>query len=203
VPRAEATAVDHDEAVARLLGLLRTGEQSAELAFGRMARRVSPVAGAQAQHTLAGIAADEARHDRMLVTGAAAASVVAIRPEAAVRRFFVGLQSRELGIHLARVAALDGCVCQVLAGVLSANVRARLPPPLVAALVTIRRDEGRHVRVARDLVGAIGTPPATVHDVDLATRHAFSGVLASFDASLSALGLDVDALSRRVQRHAD
>lgn len=203
MPRTEATAVDHEEAVARLLGLLRTGEQSAQVAFGRMARRVSPVAGAHAQHALAGIAVDEARHDRLLAAGAAAASVVAIRPEASVRRFFVGLQSREFGIHLARIAALDGCVCQVLSVVLSARVRARLPLPLVAALVTIRGDEGRHVRVARDLARAIGITPATVDEVDLATRHAFASVLASFDTSLSALGINVDALRRRVQRRAE
>jgi hypothetical protein len=62
----------HIHAVARLVGLLRAGEQSAEQAFGRIAGRLSASQFAHALPSLRAIAADEARHDRLLARAARA-----------------------------------------------------------------------------------------------------------------------------------
>lgn len=184
------------EAIARLLGLLRTGEQSAEVAFRRMS--ASPAVEGTVRTTLLSIAADEARHDRLLATGSAATGVAAIPPERAVRRFFARLQSRELGTHLARVAGLDACVCQVLACVVGAG--GGLPGPLAIALHTIRQDEGRHVRLARELARRVGTSEATMSELELDTRRAFAQVVTTFDDAFEALGVDVETLGRRIRR---
>jgi hypothetical protein len=194
---------DHIHAVACLVGLLRAGEQSAEQAFGRIAGRLSATQFAHALPSLRAIAADEARHDRLLARAAGAidGEWFGLRP--GVQRFFMRLESRDPRIHLSRIASLDGAVCQLLSAVLSkgfGTAHTTLPHPVLATLVTIRADEGRHVRIARALARELGQDAASFRAFDLETRHRFSDVLGHFDRALATLGLDTVALRRRIRR---
>lgn len=187
-------------AVSQLLGLLRTGEQSAELAFRRITRRLKPAGAAYAQHALAAIAEDEARHDHWLVAAADEVGIIATPTSESVRRFFVRLESRDFGAHLARIATLDGCVCQILSCVLAGPSRSRIPPPLAAVLVRIRRDEAGHVRTTRSLAREFGADLTTARALELETRSAFSSVIAGYESAFDALGVDTGALARRIRR---
>lgn len=193
----------HIHAIASLVGLLRAGEQSAEQAFGRIAGRLSATQYAHALPTLRAIAADEARHDRLLAGAARAidAEWFGLRPP--VQRFFMRLESRDPRNHLSRIASLDGAVCQLLSAVLSKRLGAApapLPHAVLATLVKIRADEGRHVRLARALARDLGQDAVSFRAFDLETRHRFADVLGHFDGALATLGLDTVALRRRIRR---
>jgi hypothetical protein len=194
---------NHPDAVACLVGLLRAGEQSAEQAFGRIAGRLSATQFAHALPSLRALAADEARHDRLLARAAGAIDGEWFRVPPRVQRFFMRLESREPRIHLSRIASLDGAVCQLLSAVLSKGLGtplATLPQPLLTTLVTIRGDEGRHVRIARALTRELGQDAASFRAFDLETRHRFSDVLCQFDGALATLGLDTVTLRGRIRR---
>jgi len=194
---------DHVHAVACLVELLRAGEQSAEQAFGRIAGRLSATQFAYALPSLRAIAADEVRHDRLLARAARATGAEWFGLPPGVRRFFMRLESRDPRIHLSRIASLDGAVCQLLSALLAKGLdtaHPTLPQPLVATLVTIRADEGRHVRMARMLARELGQDAASFRAFDLETRHRFSGVLGHFDGPLATLGLDTATLRRRIRR---
>jgi hypothetical protein len=194
---------DHAHAVACLVGLLRAGEQSAEQAFGRVAGRLSATQFAHALPSLRVIAADEARHDRLLARAAGAIDGEWFRVRPGVQRFFMRLESRDPRIQLSRIASLDGAVCQLLSAVLSKGLgtaRTTLPHPVLATLVTIRADEGRHVRIARALARELGQDAASFRAFDLETRHRFSRVLGHFDGALATVGLDTVMLHTRIRR---
>jgi hypothetical protein len=133
--------------VATLLALLRVGEQSAICAFNRIAGRMSAGELQLAAPRLTALICDEQRHDHVLAAHCATLPHVVVG-DAMTRRFFRGLESRESTVHLARVAALDACVCQVLTRVLAPTQR-KLGDSLVVLLSRIRCDEARHVRTAR------------------------------------------------------
>jgi hypothetical protein len=116
-----------------------------------------------------------------------------------VRRFFLRLESREIGVHLARVASLDACVCQTLAAVLNAKPQ-WLHSTLVVALGEIRRDEGRHVKLTKSLAQNMGVSPELLRDVGAETRHGFDAVLAIYEAALFDLGVDTQTLHHRIRR---
>jgi hypothetical protein len=193
---------DHAQAMACLVGLLRAGEQSAEQAFGRIAGRLSATQFAHALPSLRAIAADEARHDRLLARAAAAIDGEWFRVGPCVRRFFMRLESRDPRTHLSRIASLDGVVCQLLSALLSKGLgpAQTLPHPVPATLVTIRADEGRHVRIARALARELGQDAASFRTFDLETRDRFSGVLGHFEGAFATLGLDTVALRGRIRR---
>lgn len=190
------------EAAGRLLGLLRAGEQSAMLTFGRLSRRLSAASEARARQALLELEADECRHDLLLATTAASMGISAVRPAARVRHFFLKMESRELAVHLARVAALDSCVCQLLARVLSPKQGAKLPAILAQALTQIQRDEGRHVRVARALALDLGVGAAVLHEQNDATRYAFAQVIDQYEPAFIDLGVAFEPLRQRIARDA-
>jgi hypothetical protein len=186
-----------------LLGLLRAGEQSAEAAFGRIARRLQPATAARVNHALHLIQQDEQRHTILLRNAADASCMQHCRPTASARRFFARLESRDLAVHLGRIAALDACVCQVLSRILAAGSRATMPPALQQALTTIRRDEGHHVKNARALAVDLGIDPAHLRNIELETRQAFDLVLGCYEASFLSLGIHAESLRRRIRRDLD
>jgi hypothetical protein len=195
-----ARALSGNPAVASLLGLLRAGEQSAALAFGRLLRRLPAAAAERTGAVLGAIRADEACHDALLARAATVCAVSPQVPPALARRFFLQLESRELATQLARIAALDGCVCQVLARVLAAGDGSTLPIALASALERIRRDEGRHVRAARVLAREHGLDESMFHVLDLETRRSFDRVLAWYEPAFVVLGVDAQALRRDIRR---
>ena len=187
-------------AVGLLLGLLRTGEQSAHVAFRRLSRRLPPASTRYVHHALSSIAIDEATHDQWLATAAASAGISASPAPVGVRRFFVRLESRDIRIHLVRIAALDACVCQILSCVLALRRPSCIPPALIAALAAIRKDEAVHVRTTRGLARDFGVDPVAAHALELDTRGEFGLVLAHYGAAFDALGLDTEMLQRRISR---
>ena len=184
---------------AALLALLRAGEQSAGAAFDRIAHRLSPGQMVLAAPDLAQLVADERRHDAVLAAHAEVLPVTAVG-DAATRRFFRRLESRETCVHLARVATLDACVCQVLSRVLAAPVQEFLNPSLIEALWGIRRDEGRHVRVTRRLALEFDIETARFRQIGFEVRAEFASLLLSRAPAFEALGVDSTALIARVRR---
>ena len=193
-------SLEADAAAANLLALLRAGEQSAQHAFARMARRLPAAAAAQTRAVLAGIEADEVRHDRWLARSADVAGLIQVKPPPTVRRFFLRLESREIGVHLLRIAALDACVCQMLAAVLRDVGRPGIPAPMARTLGAIRRDEGRHVRASRNLAQQLAIETSLWREVCAETRTAFDAVLVHYEPSLHALGVDGSQLRQRIRR---
>lgn len=184
---------------ASLLALLRAGEQSAAAAFDRIAHRLSPGQMALAAPALTRLVSDERRHDAILAAHAQALPA-AIVGDAATRRFFRRLESREPGVHLARIAALDACVCQVLGRVLAAPVDEWLTASLIRSLWAIRRDEGRHVRETRGLALALGVEPQRFREIGGDVRTGFAALLSRCAMTFDALGVDAADLIARVRR---
>ena len=188
-------------ATAELLGLLRAGEQSALATFSRIARRLPDAAAVHARSIVGRLADEEAHHDQLLNRAAIFHGVIAVRPAAEVRQFFLRLESRDLGVHLSRVASLDSCVCQVLAGVVSGLPGALLPKRLAQVLLQIRRDEGRHVRVVRGLAFDLGVSSDTLDNQNDETRRAFARVVLHYESAFRDLGVDFDEMRRRIARN--
>lgn len=186
---------------ATLIAMLRAGEQSAFAAFGGILLRLSPGEHGLAAPHLAQLIADEERHERALAVHADRLPGVAAN-DAMTRRFFRSLESREPRIHLARIAALDGCVCQVLASVLAQNSQRPAANSLFDLLSTIRTDEAHHVRVTRNLCCALGSDAESTKAIVFEVRHGFAGLLASRADSFAALGVDAGALILRIRRES-
>jgi len=185
--------------VATLLALLRAGEQSAALAFNRIAHRLSAGELALAAPQLIGLIDDEERHDAALVVHCATLPSVIIT-NSATRRFFRGLESREATVHLARIAALDACVCQVLSRLLARADPQPLGEPLRSLLARIRADEARHVRVSRDLARLLGADTTLLRLVNAEVRHRFAPLLESHASAFEALGVDHPHLIATIRR---
>ena len=181
--------------------MLRAGEQSAYAAFGGILLRLSPGEHALATPQLAKLISDEQRHERALGVHADRLPRVAAS-DAMTRRFFRGLESREPAIHLARVAALDGCVCQVLASVLAQYSQRSAADSLFDLLSTIRTDEAHHVRVTRNLCRALGSDAESMKAIAFEVRHGFAGLLATRADNFAALGVDAGALISRIRRES-
>ncbi|HEX3396732.1 MAG TPA: hypothetical protein VHS76_08515 [Steroidobacteraceae bacterium] len=141
---------------------------------------------------------DERRHDIQL--SEAAAGLPLVSADFGARHFFRRLETREPGVHLARIAALDACSCQLLSRMLAPAVRSLLPPSLANTLAAIRRDEGSHVRTARHLAGALGVDSGRFREITGVVRHAFAGVLETRAAYFEALGIDSSLLIQSIYR---
>lgn len=184
-------------AVAELVDVLAFGEDSAALTFEHMAKRCS---GAALHIALKGIAADESRHQLWLAR--LQQSLPSLTPDPAyakrLRRFFYRLAHEDLQVHFARIFALDSAVCQLLA-----TLQSRCPPLLAAAIdpvfCRIRRDEARHVGVAR---WAAGPLLGTSRGKNLVTevREGLTQVLAYRATAFETLGVDPDWLFSRLRR---
>ena len=188
---------DIPRATDTLLSLLRLGEQLAEGAFDRISRAFAGTPLDRYQAVLLRVSDDERRHDRLLSTFAR--PDMPPRVDRKARRFYLNLRDPEPGIHLARIAALDGCVCQIISHVLAVRTPV-LALPLRDVLAHIRRDEGHHVRIARRLTLERGTPAQLLDVIDDETRAAFSSVLARYTDEFTALGVDADNLLRCIHR---
>lgn len=187
-------------ALAQLLGLLCAGESSATAAIGRIGARLAPAAAARAGGTLAAVAADEARHERLLSAVSARTCIAPILPGRTARRFFARLESRDPQIHAARVASLDGCVCQILGVVLGASNAGLIPTPVASLLAMIRRDEARHVRAMRTVARDLAVDASALRSIDLETRARFLAVLAVYEPHFASLGVEWGTVSARIRR---
>lgn len=172
--------------LADALPFLRCGEESAVHAFGR---RLTLVAGRAEQTALDAITADEQRHAAWLEALAAALPTPTAPPDAvAMAAFFRGLLTRDPALHFARIAALDLAVCAILRPLAAPRGGLAAAPEVVAGLASIRRDEARHVRVARHCAATLGFAAAGQRSLDLAMRAELAGLLGPVQASLARLG---------------
>jgi hypothetical protein len=185
--------------VATLLALLRAGEQSAAAAFSRIARRLSAGEISVSLRPLSALIEDEERHDNALATFGSLLPPIALG-DPATRRFFRRLESREPTVHLARVAALDACVCQILTRVLAYADQRVLEPRLTALLSGIRADEARHVRVTRELARLLGADLALLRGVNAEVRNGFVPLLLARAQAFEALRVDSTRLVALIRR---
>ncbi len=185
--------------VATLLALLRAGEQSAASAFSRIARRLSAGELQLAAPRLTALIADEQRHDLALAAHCDMLPHVIVG-DAMTRRFFRKLESREPAVHLARVAALDSCVCQVLTRVLARTTPRQWGESLMDLLSGIRRDEARHVHTTRDLVRMCGADAGLLLAVNAEVRYGFAALLDARAPAFEALGVDCTSLVAYIRR---
>ena len=185
--------------LATLLALLRSGEQSAGMAFGRIRQGLSPGLLVVALPTLSHLIDDERRHDESLARHCDGLPYVRVG-DAHTRRFFYSLESREPSIHLARVASLDACVCQVLTRVLVALGEPSGEPSTVTLLSTIRADEARHVKISRTLARLHGLNDTSMRNVDLDVREGFATLLMTRTAAFEALHVDMSRLVAAIRR---
>lgn len=174
-------------ALAQALPFLRCGEESAVHAFGR---RLMHSADPAEQLTLATITADEQRHANWLAALAAAlpAAHSGLDAEASAR-FFRSLLTRDKALHFARIAALDLAVCALLHPLVSGRSVLASAPQVIDGLRSIRRDEARHVRVARRCAQQLGWSESAQQTLDRTMRDELAALLAPVHTSLLRLSI--------------
>lgn len=173
-------------ALADALPFLQCGEESAVHAFGR---RLAGTTGLAEQVALDAITADEQRHANWLEALAAALPEPATQPDAGVMAaFFRRLLTRDPALHFARIAALDLAVCAILHPLAAPRGPLAAAPDVSSGLAAIRRDEARHVRVARHCAGALGFNMVDQRALDLAIRAELAALLRPVGDSLGTLG---------------
>lgn len=185
------------DALAELLPLLLCGEESAALAFGSAATRISLLPTARAE--LDRIGREEAVHGRLLQRLRAALPVA--RPEARLlarmRRFLVTLADADAGRYFSRIAGLDSAVCIVLAALRGRRSPLAAEATVAAAFARIHRDEAGHVDAARRIALA-QAPAALALDAATQTRRQLVELLRERGAAFEQLGVDADALFARL-----
>lgn len=149
--------------LANALPFLACGEESAVHAFsGSLLRDID----ADEKKVMAVIADDELRHAIWLerlrqVLPAPNLSL----PVDSMAHFFKRLLTRKAALHFARVAALDRAVCQLLAPILHAHAGLAAAPEIRAGLLSIARDEARHVQIAKTTALRLGLPMQELNQV--------------------------------------
>src|SRR4029077_14128643 len=150
-------------ALSELLQVFACGEESAALAFTRLA--ASPLEDT-ARRALARVAEEEFIHERLLrgLRGALPATAPDRELRRALLRFYHDIAQADIGLHLASIAALDSAVCLILAALLQPDRVLAQEPAANAIFRRIQRDEAGHVRlsrriarqlVQRDAIGAV------------------------------------------------
>ncbi len=186
----------HADAAAQLLPVLLCGEESAALVFDALQEQSAQP---QVQATLQGIACDEYRHELLLrqLRDGLPAHEVGPPLRRALQRFFLSMADRDLRKHLARIVALDSAVCALL-GALRARGKPLGCDRTVASLIgLIHRDEARHVRIARELVGQLSACSRT-SDVAIEAREGLIEILKFRAAALDSLQVDPDKIFARL-----
>ncbi|MBB4843366.1 hypothetical protein HNP55_001885 [Paucibacter oligotrophus] len=171
--------------LADLLPFLACGEESAAHVFGGSLLAALPAAMGP---TLQGIAADERRHAALLEH----LQRLLPRPRERIGSgqlafFFKRLQTPRAEEHLARVAALDLAVCRLLQPLLRRGAGLAAAPLLHQALCRLRRDEARHVRLARGLAFQLGCSPQRQAELNQQLGARLDALLAPVRPSLQAL----------------
>ena len=189
---------DAIDGLSQLLPLLQCGEESASAVFEAMAQATD----VPARQALQLIADEERHHEGLLDRLAAALPVPArrsMRPSQ-IGRFYVSLRDTDLERHAARIAALDAAACTIFAHLLRGAVGSA--PDVARLFAHIRRDEARHVRLARALALRRGASPA-LSDAAAQTRSALAALLAQASGALEQLDVDADLLLKQLRALPD
>lgn len=174
------------------LPFLACGEESAVHAFGSsLLKQVSQ----DEQAAMLRIAQDEFRHALWLERLRRALPPPCIHlPEHAMQLFFRRLLTRDAAKHFARVAALDGAVCQLLAPLLHQRASIQCAPELRSGLLAIVRDEARHVQVARQMAARLGMSSAGQTAINQEITQALDALLLPIASSLQRLSKQHEAI---------
>lgn len=162
--------------LANALPFLACGEESAVHAFGgSLLRDIAP----NEQVTMAAIAEDELRHATWLERLRIALPEPNISlPDEGMARFFRKLLTRKPALHFARVAALDLAVCHLLAPLLHAKASLISATEVRNGLLSIVRDEARHVQFAKQTAQRLGLNEQAQTQVNLAIEQQLAVLLA-------------------------
>jgi hypothetical protein len=187
-------------ALAELLQVLCCGEESAVFAFQRLSGKACLQEFSRRE--LLRIASEEEVHE-VLLSGLRA-SLPNIEVDAGLqrrlRRFFISLESREMGVHFARLAALDSGVCAVLGELQrpQAILKDR-EHGILRIFRKIHQDEANHVRTALTL-GIEMLERKRLEDEIMQTRERLSQLLMSKSSAFETLGVDSDRLKAKLNR---
>jgi len=185
------------EALAEALPLLLCGEESAALTFGQFAEIDSLSAADRGR--LSEIRADEVRHEIWLnrLRAGLPAPRANSRRSREIRRFYLNLRDSRIGMHLARIAALDSAVCVILGMLRRRRGALARDAPLCELFAHIHRDEARHAQIGADFA----RQRESAHGVYVTARAARAQLipllLARGDA-LERLAICPDRLIRRL-----
>lgn len=140
--------------LANAVPFLACGEESAVHAFsGSLLRDID----ADEKEVMAVIADDELRHAIWLERLRKILPPPNLSlPVDGMTTFFKRLLTRKPALHFARVAALDRAVCQLLAPILHAHAGLAAAPEIRTGLLSIARDEARHVQIAKSTALRLG-----------------------------------------------
>lgn len=140
--------------LADVLPYLACGEASA---FHVFTQSLPAALGASASAVLQRIADDEWSHGELIaaIQGELPPPSADISPSR-LAVFFKRVEAHDPMEHLARIAALDRAVCQMLQPLLRQGAPLSQAAELHLALCGLRQDEARHVRWARDMAQALG-----------------------------------------------
>jgi hypothetical protein len=144
--------------LSRLLPAMICGEESAALVFHHPRLDLEQTRGLR--RGLARIEREERTHQAMLMwlRGHLPVPDDLETTRRRARRFFVRLDSRDLGTHLGRIVELDSAVCRLMhAAAHSPGLRSI--PACQRVFLQIRADEARHVTMSRNLRRALGLSP--------------------------------------------
>jgi hypothetical protein len=186
-------------ALADVVQLLLCGEESAAMAFERLAN--APSAELQFTCDLQTIARDELRHQSLLE------SLAQLLPRptsdatsiAATRGFFRRIASRDRGVHLARIVALDSAVCLLIGELRRCRHGLAQEPTIMDVLSHIHGDEARHVVQARHYAAQL-VSRETRHEVFAMTRLRLIHLVGLYAEAFECLSFDVDRVSKTLRR---
>ncbi|MBT9584423.1 hypothetical protein IV102_13860 [bacterium] len=187
------------ESLAELLLVIGCGEESAVFAFQRLAGRGELQHHAQGQ--LLRIAREEEHHEQLL--RGLRASLPTPRPDpllkGRLRRFFLTLESREIGVHFARLAALDSAVCSILGELRSPKGKIHLESGIARIFQNIHEDEANHVRTALSLGHELAGRQRFLEEW-VWTRQRLGALLDMKAEAFEGVGIDPRRLHQRLRK---
>ena len=188
---------DSAEALAEVLPLFLCGEESAVLTFGQLSAMDS--LSAVDRGRLSEIGNDEAWHEIWL--SGLRAGLPTPRTESTgsreMRLFYLSLNDARIGMHLARIAALDSAVC-VIVGLLRRRHGALASDARLSDLFArIHRDEARHAQIAA-IFARQRESALDVYHTAHATRTSLIRLLLARADALEGLAICPDRLIRRL-----
>lgn len=197
-PRNAARDAELASSVAALLKVLECGEDAATRAFAAMAKDAA--LGSRAVAALGAVAREEADHDRLVkqLLDAVGSAPAEARFED-TRRMHLRLGRGALGVRLARVAGIDSAVCQVLSALLRAASAPLAQFGVCDALIRIRKDEARHVAVAREIALSLGGRATLAPEAEEA-RARLATSLEAFADDFERLDVDAGRLITDIRR---
>lgn len=186
------------ESLARLVPSLLCGEQSAQFIFhAQVQRNYSALSNIAEEFRR--IEFEEDVHERALQCLAAELPVPADLHllKRRSQRFYTALsRDASLGQHFARIAALDSCVCRIMASL--AQAQGSRHTGLYHLFTRIKQDEARHVGVSRRCAAQLSINDAGLHKQRREIGNRIVEFLLPEADEFESLGVDADILFKHL-----